>query len=113
MDRGLRKSFQSRYIYRCITILKQKQYDGKEKLVAYFSKKLAETQKRKKAIYLECLAIKEAIKYRQHWLIGRYCEIHSDHKPLENMNLKARTDEELGDITHYLSQYNFKIIYIP
>ena len=27
------------------------------------------------------------------------------------MNIKARTDEELGDLTHYLSQYNFQIIY--
>ncbi|KAK2574884.1 hypothetical protein KPH14_012883, partial [Odynerus spinipes] len=94
-------------------VLKQTQEDGKDKPVAYFSKKLNETQKRKKAIYLECLAIKEAIKYWQHWLIGRYFEIHSDHKPLENMNIKARTDEELGDLTHYLSQYDFKIIYIP
>lgn len=94
-------------------ILKQTQKDGKEKPVAYFSKKLNETQKRKKAIYLECLAIKDAIKYWQHWLIGRYFEVHSDHKPLENMNVRARTDEELGDLTHYLSQYDFKIIYVP
>lgn len=29
------------------------------------------------------------------------------------MNIKARTDEELGDLTYYLSQYDFKIKYIP
>ena len=29
------------------------------------------------------------------------------------MNIKARTDEKLGDLTHYLSQYNFQIIYNP
>lgn len=29
------------------------------------------------------------------------------------MNIKARTDEELGDLTHYLSQYDFQIIYNP
>lgn len=29
------------------------------------------------------------------------------------MNIKARTDEELGDLTHYSSQYNFEIIYNP
>jgi len=46
-------------------------------------------------------------------LIGRYFEIHSDHKPLENINIRARTDEELGDLTHYLSQYDFKVIYVP
>jgi len=69
--------------------------------------------KKEKSNINECLAIKEAIKYRQHWLIGRYFEIHSDHKPLEKMNIRARTDEELGDLTHYLSQYEFKVIYVP
>ncbi|XP_011702401.1 PREDICTED: uncharacterized protein LOC105458633, partial [Wasmannia auropunctata] len=29
------------------------------------------------------------------------------------MNIKARTDEELGDLTYYLSQYDFQIKYVP
>jgi len=29
------------------------------------------------------------------------------------MNIKCRTDEELGDLTYYLSQYNFNIKYSP
>lgn len=94
-------------------VLKQEDKNGNSKPVAYFSKKLTEAQKKKKAIYLECLAIKEAVKYWQHWLMGKEFIVYSDHKPLENMNLKARTDEELGDLTYYLSQYNFKIKYNP
>lgn len=94
-------------------VLKQPQQDKEEKPVAYFSKKLNEVQKRKKAIYLECLAIKEAVKYWQYWLIGRKFTIFSDHKLLEKMNIKARTDEELGDLTYYLSQYDFEIKYSP
>ncbi|XP_039306036.1 uncharacterized protein LOC113003495 isoform X1 [Solenopsis invicta] len=94
-------------------VLKQVQPDGKEKPVAYFSKKLNEAQKKKKAIYLECLTIKEAVKYWQYWLINKSFTVFSDHKPLENMNLKSRTDEELGDLTYYLSQYDFKIKYAP
>lgn len=94
-------------------ILKHIQQNGEEKPVAYFSRKLNETQKRKKAIYLECLAIKEAVKYWEYWLIGRKFEVYSDHKPLENLNIKARTDEELGDLTYYLSQFDFNIKYIP
>ncbi|GBP53048.1 Retrovirus-related Pol polyprotein from transposon 297 [Eumeta japonica] len=94
-------------------ILKQIQKNGKEKPVGYFSKKLNDTQKRKKAIYLECLAIKEAIKYWQYWLIGRKFTVFSDQKPLENLNIKARTDDELGELTFYLSQYDFNIKYIP
>lgn len=94
-------------------ILKQPQHNGEEKPCAYFSRKLNDTQKKKKAIYLECLAVKEAIKYWQHWLIGKKFKVFSDHKPLEKMNIKARTDEELGDLTYYLSQFNFEIIYSP
>ncbi|CAH2085844.1 unnamed protein product [Euphydryas editha] len=29
------------------------------------------------------------------------------------MNIKCRTDEELGDLTYYLSQYDFTVKYIP
>lgn len=94
-------------------VLKQPQENKEEKPVAYFSKKLNEVQKRKKAIYLECLAIKECVKYWQHLLIGRKFIVFSDHKPLENMNIKSRTDEELGELTYYLSQYDFQIKYSP
>ncbi|GBP76647.1 Transposon Tf2-6 polyprotein [Eumeta japonica] len=94
-------------------ILKQEDKTGVSKPVAYFSKKLTESQKKKMAIYLECLAIKKAVKYWQHWLMGKEFVVYSDHKPLENLNIKARTDEELGDLMHYLSQYNFKTKYNP
>lgn len=94
-------------------MLKQPQKNKEEKPVAYFSKKLNQVQKRKKAIYLECLAIKECVKYWQHYLIGKKFTVFSDHKPLENMNIKSRTDEELGDLTYYLSQYDFVIKYSP
>lgn len=32
---------------------------------------------------------------------------------MENLNIKSRTDDELGDLTYYLSQYDFKIKYAP
>ncbi len=84
-------------------VIKQIQTDGTEKSVAYFSRKFTESQRKKKAIYLECIAIKEAIKFWQYWLLGIPFTVYTDHKPLENFSLKARTDEELGDLTAYLS----------
>lgn len=45
--------------------------------------------------------------------MGEEFIVYSDHKPLENMNIKARTGEELRDLMYYLSQYNFKIKYNP
>lgn len=94
-------------------VLKQEDENKNYKPVAYFSKKLNESQKKKKAIYLECLAIKEAVKYWQHWLFGKHFTVYTDHKPLENLNIKSRTDEDLGDLTYYLSQYDFTIKYNP
>lgn len=94
-------------------VLKQPAADGVLHPVAYFSKKLTPTQSKMPVIYLECLAIKEAVVFWQFWLIGRQFTVVSDHKPLEKMKVKARTDEPLGDLIHYLSQYDFKIIYAP
>ena len=92
-------------------VLKQPQSEGTLHPVAYFSRRLKPAELKKKAIYLECLAIKEAIVYWQHWLIGREFIVVTDHRPLESMRVKARTDELLGDLMYYLSQYQFKIIY--
>ena len=92
-------------------VLKQIQCDGVLHPVGYFSKKLTPSQTKKEIMYLECLAIKEAILYWQHYLIGRSFVVISDHKPLINLKTKSRTDEALGDLMLYLSQYDFKIIY--
>jgi len=93
--------------------LKQPQADGVEKPIAYFSKKLNDTQKCKKAIYLESYAIYEAVKYWRFWLLGRHFLVVTDHKPLANLNLKSHTDEELGDIANFLLQYDFDVVYRP
>ncbi len=94
-------------------ILKQQQPDGPEKPVAFFSKKLNDAQKRKKAIYIESYAIYEAVKYWRFWLLGRKFLVVTDHKPLENLNLKSRPDEELGDIAQFLLQFDFNVVYRP
>ncbi len=60
-------------------LLKQSQTNGMEKPVAYFSRKLNEAEKKKKAIYIECLAIKAVIKYWQYWLMGTKFIVFSDH----------------------------------
>lgn len=94
-------------------VLKQQQDDGELHPVAYFSKKLTPAQAKKKAIYLECIAIREALRYWQHWLLGITFTVVTDHRPLENLRIKARSDEELGDLVYYLSQYSFTLRYAP
>ena len=92
-------------------IMKPTQDDGILHPIGYFSKKLTPNQMKKEIIYLECLAIKEAALYWQYYLIGKEFIVSSDHKPLLNLKSKSRTDEALGDLILYLSQYNFKIFY--
>lgn len=53
------------------------------------------------------------MRFWQYWLLGTQFIVISDHKPLENLKLKSRTDEELGDMVYYLSQYSFTLRYSP
>lgn len=94
-------------------VLKQPDANGVLHPVAYFSKKLSPTQLKQSVIYKECLAIKEAVSFWQYWLIGSAFTVVTDHRPLETLRVKARTDQPLGDLTHYLSQFSFRIVYSP
>ena len=94
-------------------VLKQEQSDGSRHPVAYFSRRLSAAQSKRKAIYIESLAIREAIRFWRYWLIGRRFTVITDHKPLQHLNLKARTDEELGDLANELLQFDFEVIYEP
>ena len=93
--------------------LKQPQKDETLKPVFYFSRKLNKSQKLKKAIFLETLAVKEAILYWQYYLIGKEFIVYSDHKPLENLNIKNCNDPQMRELLNYISQFNVKIKYNP
>lgn len=60
---------------------------------------------------MESLAIREAMRYWRFWLIGRKFTLITDHKPLEHLNIKCRTDEELGDLAYELLQFDFNVLY--
>lgn len=94
-------------------VLKQRQEDKKLKPVFYFSRRLNNTQKEKKAIFIECLAIKEAILYWQYYLIGQKFTVFTDHKPLEGFKINNCNDPELRKILTYISQFNCEILYNP
>ncbi len=91
--------------------LKQTQNDVSEKPVAYFLRKLLEVQRKRKAIYIENLAIWEAIRFWKYWLIRRKFKFITEHESLADLNLKARHDEELGDLAQELLQFDFDISY--
>lgn len=74
---------------------------------------MTQAQKKKRAIFIECLAIKEAILYWQYYLIGKRFLIFTDHRPLENFNVKKSNDSELLQVLNYISQFDFEIVYNP
>ncbi len=94
-------------------VLKQRQSNGDFKPIGFFSKKLNAHQKNKKAVYLECLAIKEALMFWQHWLLGKDFVVLTDHKPLVGLKINSKFDRDLTNLMFYLSQFNFIIKYVP
>jgi len=67
-------------------VLEQKEIDsnGKDmwKPLAYYSKRLTETQKQYSIYDRELLAMYSAIKYFRNWIEGRNFTVFTDHKPL-------------------------------
>ena len=92
-------------------VLKQVQDDGQLRPVAYFSMKLSETKQPRDALYLECLAIKQAVSAWHHYLYGTKFTVVSDHKPLQNFKLKVKPETRMGQLVLFLSQYDFRIVY--
>ena len=93
----------------CAAILKQRQTNGELKPVAYFSCKISKAQFKRGAIYVECLAIYNAIRFWHYYLHNTTFTVFSDHKPLENLRVTAAPDTPLGDLVNKLLQYNFTI----
>jgi len=94
-------------------VLKQKQSDGTIKPVAFFSKKLNDSQKKRRALFLECLAIKESLLYWRHRLLGIKVKIFTDHQPLVGKSINTEFDDELRELLLHISQFNFEIEYKP
>lgn len=92
-------------------VLKQQQKNGLLHPIAYFSMRNNESTRKKPPIFLECKAIKEALLYWHHYLFGTNFVVVTDHKPLENLKVKATPDTPLGEMIFYISQYTFKLVY--
>jgi ribonuclease HI len=52
-------------------------------VVAYASRQLRKHEKQYLNHYLELAAVIHALKIWRHYLIGRRCEVYSDHKSLK------------------------------
>ncbi|KAH9523000.1 hypothetical protein DERF_006553 [Dermatophagoides farinae] len=98
-------------------VLKQKETeldDDKTMVtIGYFSKKLHPYQINYSATEKECLAIIEALQFWHHYLYGNSFIIRTDHKPLKFINSTKTPNTRIMNWALKLSQYNYKIEYIP
>ncbi|GFY17186.1 retrovirus-related Pol polyprotein from transposon opus [Trichonephila clavipes] len=75
--------------------LSQNDDKGKENSIAFFSKKLTETQTRRATIEREAYAVIEALKRFDSWIFGDEIEVISDHNPLTYLTLTTPQSAKL------------------
>ncbi|GFT59701.1 retrovirus-related Pol polyprotein from transposon opus [Trichonephila clavipes] len=91
--------------------LSQNDEKGKENPIAFFSKKLTETQTRWATIEREAYAVIEALKRFDSWIFGAEIEVISDHNPLTYLTLTTPQSAKLTRWALALQRYNIAISY--
>ncbi|UYV77655.1 hypothetical protein LAZ67_15001827 [Cordylochernes scorpioides] len=93
-------------------ILKQKDENGEEHPVQYFSRSLRKYEQNYSISELECLAIIESIEYFRVYLLGRHFTIDSDHQALVYLKNIKNPSGRLFRWSLRLSPYTFDIHYL-
>ncbi|GFU38998.1 retrovirus-related Pol polyprotein from transposon opus [Trichonephila clavipes] len=91
--------------------LSQNDEKGKENPIAFFSKKLTETQTRWATIEREAYAVIEALKRFDSWIFGAEIEVISYHNPLTYLTLTTPQSAKLTRWALALQRYNIAISY--
>ncbi len=84
-------------------------------VVAFASKSLTDTEKRYANIEREMLAVVFGCERFHYYIYGRHFEVHSDHSPLEKINLKdiRDTPRRLQSMLLRIQNYDMKIKWVP
>ncbi|XP_055932981.1 uncharacterized protein LOC129963003 [Argiope bruennichi] len=85
--------------------------DGKEKPIAFFSKKLTATQTRWATIEREAYAVLEALKKYDTWIFGARVQVISDHNPLTYLTQQTPHSAKLTRWSLALQRYDVTISY--
>ena len=83
--------------------------DGKERVVAYFSKSLSPAERRYCVTRRELLAIISSVKHFHHYLYGRHFLIRTDHGSLQWLLRFKRPEGQLARWLETLYMYDFTI----
>jgi hypothetical protein len=94
------------------TVLSQK--EGKlERVVAYASKGLTDTQKKFHPMEGECYALIWGIMHFRQYLHMKHFVLRTDHKPLEWLVTVSDTHGRRGRWVGMLQDFSFKIVHRP
>ena len=94
-------------------VLSQLQDDGSEKVVAYASRHLNESERKYPAIEREALAVVFGIKKFRHYLLDNPFTIISDHRPLQWLHTFKDTNGRVGRWSVDLSSMKYTVKYRP
>ena len=95
------------------SVLLQRQPDGLERPIAFFSKKLDAAQQNYSTYKRECLAVVRAVHHFRVYLQACEFEVKTDHYALKWLFSHDPEDGILGRWITELQCYKFKIIHIP
>ena len=92
-------------------VLSQRDDDGNERPIAYYSRKLLPREERYSTVEKECLAIKVATNTFRVYLLGKPFVIQTDHRSLEWLDRLKDNNARLTRWSLALQPYNFKVQY--
>ena len=87
--------------------------DGKEQVIAYWSRQMNKAERRYSTIEREALAVVAAVKEFYHYLYGRPFTLLTDHNPLTSLQGLKDTGGRLTRWLLYLQQFDIKVLYRP
>ena len=94
-------------------VLSQRNDDGIEHPVGYFSRKLLPREERYSTVEKECLAIKQATSAFRVYLLGNPFVIQTDHRSLQWLDKLKDTNSHLTRWSLALQPYNYTVEYRP
>ena len=91
-------------------VLSQKDDDGNERPVAYFSRKLNDRESNWSTYEQECLALVEALKHFRHYVEGKKVYLFTDHKALIHLNKQPKLTAKQARWISFINLFNYSIV---
>jgi len=85
--------------------------EGKEKVIAYYSKVFSKTERNYCVTRKELLAVVDATKFFHHYLYGRKFVIRTDHISLKWLMTFRNLEGQLARWLEQIQQYDFEIVH--